>query len=158
MTQKAGLAQFVEASVNLIKGLIVTLVNWRRPRVTIQYPFKEKLAVSPRWRGRMVHLRDEATGRLRCTACQACVKACPANVITVEGDDNKGRERRAKSYQWREYRCMFCNLCVEACPFDAITLSPDTDAPVYERENLVWELESLLEPWSPPAAEGVSYD
>jgi NADH-quinone oxidoreductase subunit I len=147
MAEKRGWASlFADAVLNLLKGLWVTAAYWRRPRVTVQYPFRERLAVFPRYRGRMVHLRDTETGRLRCTACQACVKACPANVITVVGDEGKGKERRAKSYEWNQPRCLFCNLCVEACPFDAIILGTSTDSPAYSREELVWQLDRLLEP------------
>lgn len=141
-------ADFGESVASLIKGLWVTLINWRQPRVTVQYPFKQTLPRAERFRGRMVHLRDQETGRLRCTACQACVKACPANVITVVGDEAKGKEKRARFYEWRQQRCMFCNLCVEACPFDAIVLGNDFDSPAYAREDLAWHLERLLEPWS----------
>jgi NADH-quinone oxidoreductase subunit I len=141
------LADVLNGAWSLVVGLRVTLKNWMEPKITVQYPFKEKLSYAPRYRGRMVHLRDPETGRLRCTACQACVKACPANVIALEGDDKKGRERRARSYVWNQPRCMFCNLCVEACPFKAIILSNETDSPAYSREDLVWQLDRMLEPW-----------
>ena len=145
-TEKNLIADIASGAWSLLVGLGVTLANWRRPRVTVQYPFRESLARFPRYRGRLVHLRDQETGRLRCTACMSCVKACPANVLTVVGDEAKGREKRAKSYEWREARCMFCNLCVESCPFDAIILSNELDSPAYERADLVWQLERLLEP------------
>ncbi len=154
--EKGLVADIANGSLSLLKGLWVTLVNWKRPRVTVQYPFKERLAYFPRYRGRMIHLRDKDTGRLRCTACQSCVKACPANVITVVGDEAKGREKRAKSYEWRQPRCMFCNLCVESCPFDAIILANETDKPAYSREELVWTLERLLEPWERGIVESAS--
>jgi NADH-quinone oxidoreductase subunit I len=141
------LADFAEGTLSLFKGLWVTLINWRQPRVTVQYPFKESLARFPRYRGRMVHLRDQETGRLRCTACMACVKACPANVLSVVGDAGKGREKRAAVYEWRQTRCMFCNLCVEACPFNAIVLGNASDAPAYNREELTLQLDALLDPW-----------
>lgn len=162
------LADIVGGAVSLLVGLRVTLKNGLGPKITVQYPFKERLAYAPRYRGRMLHLRDQESGRLRCTACQACAKACPASCITVEGDEKKGRERRAKYYEWRQTRCMFCNLCVEACPFDAIILSNEHDNPAYSRDELIWHLERLLEPWcggktapqaeaaappSPPSAE-----
>jgi len=151
-TKKNIIADFISGAWSLLVGLKVTLKSWFGPKITVQYPFKEKLAYSPRYRGRMVHLR-EADGRPKCTACQACVKACPANVISVEGDDKKGRERRAKFYEWRETRCMFCNLCVEACPFDAIKLLNVTDVPAYDKADLTWQLERLLEPWDEAAAK-----
>ena len=149
MTEKRAslILDILDGTLSMFKGLWVTLKCWREPRVTVQYPFKEKLAYAPRYRGRMVHLRDRKTGQPKCTACQACVKACPANVVSVEAGDGRGKDRRAKCYVWNEARCMFCNLCVEACPFDAIVLTNQTDGPVYDKEELVWHLERLLEPW-----------
>ncbi|NIM04234.1 MAG: NADH-quinone oxidoreductase subunit I, partial [Armatimonadetes bacterium] len=69
-TNKKGLlADIIGGAWSLIVGLRVTLKCWLEPKITVQYPFRESLALSPRYRGRMLHLRDEETGRLRCTAC-----------------------------------------------------------------------------------------
>lgn len=132
---------------SILQGMRVTIVNFFRPKITVQYP-TERLTPAPRFRGVMVHLRHEA-GRLKCTACGACVRACPSEVITVEGDEGRGRDKRARRYDMDLSRCMFCNLCVEACPFDAIVLGPRWDACAYTREETVLSLEQLLEPVSP---------
>jgi len=133
---------------SIVNGLAVTFRNGLRPRVTENYP-AQRTTIGPRWRGRLTHLRDEE-GRLKCTACLACQKACPSLAIpTIEGDDKKGRERRAKTYVWDAGRCLFCHLCVEACPFDAITLSPDYRVVTRSREELKFGLDRLL-----PPAEG----
>ena len=79
----------------------------------------------PALAGPLGHLRDEE-GRLKCTACLACQKACPSAAIpTIEGDEKKGKERRAKTYVWDAGRCLYCGYCVEACPFDAIVMTQD---------------------------------
>jgi len=147
------ITDFLNGSASLLKGLWVTLTTWRRPRVTVQYPFRESLSRFPRYRGRMKHMRDPETGRLKCTACQACVKVCPANVLTVTGDANKGKEKRAASYEWRQTRCLFCNLCVEACPFNAIELSTGLTDPVYDKAELILQLDDMLEEWHGKPAE-----
>jgi len=139
------LAEIVIGAWSIVKGLAVTFQNALRPRVTRNYPAQHTI-VSPRYRGRMVHLRDE-TGRLRCTACLACQKACPTLAIPlIEGDEKKGRERRARNYVWDWSRCLFCNLCVEACPFDAIRLGQQYTVVSASREGFRIELAELLEP------------
>jgi len=136
---------------SIIKGLAVTLWNWmRRPRITENYP-AQPAHIYPRLRGRMVHKRDEQ-GRLKCTACLACQKACPTLAIPlIKGDDKKGREKRAAAYVWDGARCLFCNFCVEACPFDAIVLGPAYSTLGESRADTHRDLEQLLEPWPRPA-------
>jgi len=130
---------------SIVKGLTVTFQTALRPRVTRNYPAR-KTAISERWRGRLVHLRGD-DGRLRCTACLACQKACPTNALpTIVGDDKKGREKRAQTYLWDASRCLFCGLCVEACPFDAIRLSQEYSIIGEARPAVVFELDRLLEP------------
>ena len=138
-------ADIVLGAWSIVKGLAVTLRNAARPRVTQNYP-AQPTQVYPAYRGRMQHLRD-AEGRLKCTACLACQKACPTLAIpTIEGDENKGRERRARNYVWDAGRCFFCNFCVEACPFDAIVLSREYSVVGETREELQLDLPRLLEP------------
>jgi len=141
---------------SICKGLAVTLYNWvRRPRVTQNYPARPT-RVFPRYRGRLMHLRDQA-GRLKCTACLACQKACPTLALPlIRGDEKKGREKRATAYLWDSSRCLFCGLCVEACPFDAIALSQAYSTVAESRRELQFELEQLLEPAAAPAPGGGS--
>ena len=138
---------------SMLQGLGVTLSNWlRRPRVTENYP-AQPAHLYPRFRGRIVHKRDE-TGRLKCTACLACQKACPTLAIPhIKGDDGKGREKRAAEYIWDGGRCLFCHLCVEACPFDAITLHGSYSTVGESREDTHRSLDELLEPYPTAAGE-----
>ncbi len=89
--------------------------------LTLQYPF-ERYEMFPRFRGALVHLRDQETHQPRCTACLACERACPHGVISIEVE-GRGRERKLKAYMYEMGRCIFCRLCVEACRFDAIEMS-----------------------------------
>jgi NADH-quinone oxidoreductase subunit I len=134
---------------SIAKGLAVTFWNGvRRPRITENYPARPT-RIFPRFRGRLMHLRDES-GRLKCTACLACQKACPTLAIPhIRGDEKKGREKRAAEYVWEGSRCLFCNLCVEACPFGAIKLSQSYSTVGESRAELRMELERLLEPARP---------
>lgn len=145
MTTRVNLAiEIMGGAWSIVKGLAVTLRSAARPRITENYPARPPV-ISPRWRGKMVHLRGE-DGRTKCTACLACQKACPTNALPqITGDGKKGRERRAVSYVWDASRCLFCNQCVEACPFDAIVLGPGYNMVSELRQASRYELPELLE-------------
>jgi NADH-quinone oxidoreductase subunit I len=96
----------------------------------------------PRFRGALMHLRDAETGEPKCTACGLCVRACPNNVIEVEGE-GKGRDRKVTAYHYNLARCLFCRLCVEACTFSAIEMSHEYELSSYS-PDLVWDLQKLL--------------
>jgi NADH-quinone oxidoreductase subunit I len=148
-------ADIVMGTVSIAKGMAVTFANVFRHRITENYPAVTRPA-PPRLRGRLVHLRDDE-GRLKCTACLACQKACPSIAIpTIEGDEKKGRERRAKAYIWDAGRCLFCGYCVEACPFNALRMGPQHSVVGESRATLLVSLEELLEPRRGGAGEGPS--
>jgi NADH-quinone oxidoreductase subunit I len=132
-------------ALSVARGMAVTLRNAMRPRVTEDYPARPA-NIQPRFNGSLVHLRDE-DGLLKCTACLACQKACPTLAIPfIQGDEKRGRERRAVGYVWDSSRCLFCALCVEACPFDAIVLGQEYSIVTETREGTRFDLEQLLEP------------
>jgi NADH-quinone oxidoreductase subunit I len=68
----------------LLLGLSVTLRNFFRDSVTLEYP-EEKTPQSPRFRG-LHALRRYPNGEERCIACKLCEAVCPALAITIESD------------------------------------------------------------------------
>lgn len=67
----------------------------------------------------------------KCTACGACVKACPRNVIELRKKGPKGRrvyvncinkDKGAITRKACTVGCIGCGKCVKTCPFGAITL------------------------------------
>jgi Na+-translocating ferredoxin:NAD+ oxidoreductase RNF subunit RnfB len=81
-------------------------------------------------------LMDAATGLpvvvdANCTACGACVKACPRNIIELRykfKNDRKifvscmNRDKGGIARKYCNVACIGCNKCVKVCKFDAITL------------------------------------
>ncbi len=82
-----------------------------------------------------IHI-DPATGLAtvdeeKCTACGACVKACPKAIIELCRRGPKGRrvyvscankDKGAISRKACEVSCIACTKCVKVCAFDAITI------------------------------------
>ncbi len=67
----------------------------------------------------------------KCTACGACVKACPRNIIELRKKNKKDRkiyiacvnqEKGAICIKNCKVSCIACGKCVKVCPFDAISM------------------------------------
>lgn len=52
-----------------------------------------------------------------CNGCDACVKLCLHQAITLEDDDTHGT-----AYRIRAERCTGCGICTSACDSDAVSL------------------------------------
>ena len=78
---------------------------------------------------------DEETGlpvvNDKCTACGACVKACPRNIIELRAKGKKDRriyvccvnkEKGGPARKNCSVACIGCGKCVEACAYDAIIM------------------------------------
>lgn len=68
----------------------------------------------------------------KCTACGACVKACPNGVIELRAKGFKGRrvyvqcinkDKGAATRKACTAGCIGCGKCVKVCQFDAITVT-----------------------------------
>lgn len=137
------LADIVRAANSIVQGHLVTIREFFKKPVTLQYP-EERWALPEGYRGHPALLVEPETGRPKCTACGACVRACPNNAIELEGMKAEDGRRLPSKYRLDLTRCLVCNLCVEACPFDALTMSREYELVSYDREGLVLDLPELL--------------
>ncbi len=141
---------------SLIVGLGVTGKTGVEPAVTEQYPnelFDRPLKrhgvphrqVAPGFRGLLAVTWDWEHEVTTCIACQACARVCPSRCIDNIEAEGKGRARRAKSFRVDLLRCCYCGLCEEVCPVPdrAIFLTRDYEDVVYDRQELVGDLDSL---------------
>lgn len=67
----------------------------------------------------------------KCTACGACVKACPKNIIELRKQGLKSRrifvscvnkDKGAAARKACKVACIGCSKCQQTCPFEAITI------------------------------------
>ncbi|MEA2423704.1 MAG: NADH-quinone oxidoreductase subunit [Thermoleophilaceae bacterium] len=148
--EPGGLGGGYRAFAATFKGLATTFMRLFEKPVTIEYP-EEKTPVYPRFRGRHKLHRFEDTGLEKCVGCSLCAAACPAECIRVVAAENtpdnqvSAGERYAAVYEINMTRCIFCGYCEVACPFDAITMQQDYELADYERGDLLFTKEMLLQ-------------
>src|SRR5690606_38250496 len=99
-------------------GLAVTLRNFFRPEVTVQYP-EEKTPQSFRYRG-LHALRRYPNGEERCIACMLREAVRPALATTIGTGIGADCTRRTTRYDIALVKCIYCGFCEEPCPVDAI--------------------------------------
>ena len=148
-TRRQGLiADIASGAVSICKGLWVTIVNFFRKKVTVNYPFvwapEKNYKPRPGYRGDFALITDRETRQLKCTACMSCAKICPDQCIWIEAE-GKGKDRRPVSFRVDVGLCQFCWLCVEVCPFDALTMTPDYEQGVDDPKKLIRTMKQLQE-------------
>ena len=82
-------------------------------------------------------------------ACRICERACPDDCISMtaakyEGD--KSNKKNIVTQYWIDLgRCSYCGICVEVCPFDANEMTPHWQLTTYDRQELVYDMDKLVE-------------
>jgi len=119
------------------EGMSVTLSYMFRKPITTQYPDRTAVPV-----------RDTIPARYRgflevdmdiCTACQACERACPIEVINIDivkGDGKTQPKLNMARFDIDIGKCMYCGLCVEPCPTGAIQHTREFEGAVMNFNNL----------------------
>jgi|UniRef100_A0A7C3Z9E9 NADH-quinone oxidoreductase subunit I len=124
---------------SLLAGMAVTIRYFFKPIVTVQYP-REKIIMSPRYRGHTQLALDAESGTHRCIACELCARTCPSQLITVQGV----RVDKKKKVPWQyiiEYQyCSLCGLCIEVCPTKALEWSHEYRLAGFTRQDSVFDL------------------
>ena len=131
--------------VEIIKGMILTLKNMLRPKVTLEYP-EVKFEPPASYRGRPV-LVQEKNGVERCVACGLCSRVCPALAIEVQAAETElEKERYPQKFEINMLRCIFCGFCEEVCPEEAIVMSKDYELVFTNRDDAIYGKDKLLIP------------
>ena len=117
---------------SLAVGLGVTGRHMLRRRVTIYYPHERP--DTSKWGGPIELVTFPETLTHDCIACNACVRICPSECITVEGERPEGSKKmRATRFILDFSMCSLCGLCVEVCPTDTLRYSTRYDEAMYTR-------------------------
>ena len=141
---KTDLLAIPRGFLSLLTGMRVTLAQFFKPTVTVQYPH-ETLKMPARFRGHIELVLDPETHRSRCTACKLCERACPSDCILVEGVKLEGEKKRSVTdYKLDFTHCSLCGACVEACPSDAIRFSRDYNLASTSKEGYQYDLVERL--------------
>jgi len=142
---KNALKEVVGGFSSLVTGLRITLRQFLKPTVTVQYPY-ETLKIPARFRGHIELVRDPETGKPLCFACKLCERACPSDCISVEGAKLEGAKKKSvTSYHLDFTKCSLCGSCVEACREGAIRFSRDYNLASVNKEEFVMDLFKRLE-------------
>ena len=130
---------------SLLGGMAVTIRYFVKPIVTVQYP-REKIPMSPRYRGYPQFIIDPETQTHKCIACEMCSRICPSQLITVEGTKFPGeKQKRATRYVHEHQYCSLCGLCVEVCPTTALEFFSVYRLVGFSREDFVLDHLVLLQ-------------
>ena len=130
--------EMTRAAVN---ALAVTLKNFLRKPVTVQYPDVTR-PYPDRFRGLLALTYDPQTGEENCIGCRLCEYVCPPQVIKVEMLKAEKRNY-AKTFTLELYACEFCELCVQVCPTDAIIMMKSFDLATGDRRELLLDKDRL---------------
>lgn len=142
---KNALKEIVGGFQSLVTGMRITIREFFKPTVTVQYPH-ESLKMPARFRGHIELVRDPETGKAVCFACKLCEKACPSDCITVDGAKLDGAKKKSVTAYTLDFtKCSLCGSCVEACRDGAIRFSRDYNMAALSKEDFIMDLFKKLE-------------
>ena len=137
--------EILEGGWSLVEGMKVTLRRLYRPVVTLQYP-RQRVAMSPAYRGHTELIIFPDTGTHKCIACGQCERMCPSNVIKVQGTKLQAKGPKVGTHYVIDFtRCSLCGLCVEVCPTKALKYSKEYELVGTSRWDGVIDLMARLE-------------
>lgn len=134
--------EFASGIYNLLLGMVTTSKHLTRHAITIQYP-KERWEIPARSRGMVVLLTDHETGKLNCTSCLLCEKACPSGAIDIEVIKDEKKKRHLQEFVVDFQKCCLCGLCEESCNFAAIKMATTYEYPEWDKAKLVYNKDML---------------
>ncbi|KPL02457.1 MAG: hypothetical protein AMJ90_05695 [candidate division Zixibacteria bacterium SM23_73_2] len=133
---------------NLLLGMWTTLRYLFSHAITLQYP-KERWIMPERSRGVLALITDPETGKLKCIACEMCMRTCPTAAINIvpETDETGKKQRYPKVFEVDQGICIFCGLCEEVCPVKgkAIKFVNLYEFSVYDKKKLIYDQKKLAE-------------
>lgn len=139
------LKETVSGFYSLMVGMKITLKEFFKPSVTVQYPH-QSLKMPARFRGHIELVRDPQTGKALCFACKVCEKSCPSDCIIVEGAKFEGDKRKSVTEFKLDFtKCSLCGSCVEACKGGAIQFSRQYNTVSLNKEDFVMNLFKKME-------------
>lgn len=142
---KNSLKEIATGFNSLITGMRITIGQFFKPNVTVQYPH-ESLKMPERFRGHIELVRDPETGKPLCFACKLCERACPSDCITVEGAKLDGAKKKSVTQYVLDFtKCSLCGSCVEACRDGAIRYSHEYNLASTNKEDYIMDLFKRLE-------------
>jgi NADH-quinone oxidoreductase subunit I len=142
---KNSLKEIVTGFNSLVTGMRITLGQFFKPIVTVQYPH-ESIKMPPRFRGHIELVVDPETGKPKCFACKLCERACPSDCITVDGAKLDGAKKKSVTEYMLDFtKCSLCGSCVEACRDGAIRFSREYNLASTNKEQFVMDLFKRLE-------------
>ena len=142
---KNSLKEIASGFKSLITGLRITIGQFFKPIVSVQYPH-ESLKMPEKFRGHIELVRDPETGKAICFACKLCERACPSDCITVEGAKLDGAKKKSVTQYVLDFtKCSLCGSCVEACRDGAIRYSHEYNLASTRKEDYIMDLFKRLE-------------